>query len=79
MTMILIGCFLAIAGIGGLLYSQAVLHTYFCNVSCILPFGARSIGDFVLMSYAGIVLIALGAGLFTVFTTVFLVQRRTTN
>jgi hypothetical protein len=76
LSLMLLGCFLAIAGIAALLYSQAVLHAYICFGSCVLPFGLRSLGDFVLMSYAGVVLIGLGTGLLTIFTIAFALRWR---
>lgn len=77
---ILTGFFLGIVGIVALVYSQDVLHSYLCSPgSCALPFGASGLGDFVLMSYAGLILIVLGAGLFTTFTTIYVVQHRKIN
>jgi hypothetical protein len=75
----LTGCFSAIAGIAALLYSQAVMKTYTCFGGCTLPFGLHSLGDFALMSYAGVILIALGVGLFSLFSIVFAVQLRRTS
>jgi hypothetical protein len=69
-----IGCLSAIAGVVALIYSQAFLQALLCYGRCLQPKVTMGLADFVLLSYAGVVLIALGVGLFSLFGAVFAVQ-----
>jgi len=80
MDLMLTGYFSAVAGLATLLYSQAVLDSVYCSGHCLQPTPALPLGDFALLSYAGVVLIALGIVLFSVSSIVFAVEwTRTTK
>jgi hypothetical protein len=69
-----VGCLSAVAGVVALIYSQAFLQALLCYGRCLQPKVTMGLADFVLLSYAGVVLIALGVGLFSLFSIVFAAQ-----
>jgi len=78
-VLMLAGCFSSIAGAAALLYSQAILHTSSCSNHCGELFAMVGLGDYVLLSYLGVILIVFGVGLFSLFGVVFAVQRHRTK
>jgi hypothetical protein len=70
----LTGYFSVVAGLAALLYSQVVLDSACCSGHCLRPIPTMSLGDFVLLSYAGVILIASGIALFSLSSIVLAVQ-----
>jgi uncharacterized membrane protein HdeD (DUF308 family) len=73
--LMLTGYFSAVAGLVAFLYSQAILDSVYCSGHCLQPIPTMPLGDFVLLSYMGAVLIASGIVLFSLASIVLAVQR----